>query len=330
VSVHHVIVGDVSHGVSRLALELSEGRPRTRVAPPRDPQHARDLRAALPDPRDAPAVHLHVTDGLLGTDPAAALAALTAGRRVAVTLHDVPQRAEGEARWARRTAVYAALAAAADLVVVSSEHERATLAALGIPAHAALPLPIDAHRVRPRPEDEPTVGVLGWVHPGKGLAVLAVAVAATRRPATLVALGGVVPGHEAHVDELRRDADRLGLGLRITGYLGDDELLDAASRVRVPVCPHRHVSASGSIGSWLAAGRRPIVADGAYAREVAARLPGALDVTDDLTRSVAAALDDPGSTVLPADLRAGPDRRAAAAAQDALLQDWARRPAPVV
>jgi hypothetical protein len=71
------------------------------------------------------------------------------------------------------------------------------------------------------------------------------------------------------------------------------------------------------------------VADGAYAREVADRLPGALHVTDDLAGAVATALDEPGTTVLPPDLRAGPDRRAAAAAQDALLQDWVRRAAPV-
>lgn len=324
---HPVIVGDPSHGVTRLALQLTTGRPRTTVPALGDVAAARAARALLPSPAEAPAVHLHLTDGLLGPDPAGALTALTRGRRTAITLHDVPQRDEGRARWERRTAVYAGLAAAADLVIVSSEHERAALDALDVRADRVLPLPIDARRVVAGPEIEPTVGVLGWVHPGKGLAMLAVAVAATRRPVTIVALGGVAPGHEDLADRLRRGCAVLGLDFRCTGYLDDATLLREAARVRVPVCPHRHVSASGSIGSWLSAGRRPIVADGGYAREVAARMPGGLHVTDDLTAAVAAALDDPAPTLLPDDVPTGPTTDAAARAEAELLADWARRAA---
>lgn len=326
-TVHHVIVGDPSHGVTRLALQLTEGQARTRTPALRDVPDAVAARDRLPSVVDAPAVHLHLTDSILGGDPVGALRALTAGRRTAITLHDVPQRAEGRARWVRRTAVYAGLAAAADLVLSSSAHERSALRDLGIDAHGVLPLPIDAHRVAARPQDEPTVGVLGWVHPGKGLDVLAVAVAAVRRPATIVALGGVAPGHEQLADRLRHGCEVLGLGFRCTGYLDDVTLLEEAARIRVPVCPHRHVSASGSVGSWLSAGRRPIVADGGYAREVAERLPGALRVTDDLTAAIATALDDPASTVLPDDLPIGPDTPAAADAQAALLARWSGRAA---
>jgi len=325
VSVHHVIVGDPSHGVTRLALQLTHGRPRTRIPAPRDVEDAIAARGRLPSVADAPALHLHLTDAILGGDPVGAIRALTRGRRTAITLHDVPQRAEGRDRWVRRTAIYGGLAAAADLVISSSAHERDALRALGIRTHDVLPLPVDAHRVAAAPEDEPTVGVLGWVHPGKGLDVLADALAAVHRPATIVALGGDAPGHEGLADRLRRDCEVLGLGFRCTGYLDDDTLLREASRVRVPVCPHRHVSASGSVGSWLSAGRRPIVAAGGYAREVAARLPGALRVTDDLGAAVAAALDDPASTVLPTDLPIGPDTPAAADAQTALLVRWADR-----
>jgi glycosyltransferase involved in cell wall biosynthesis len=323
--VHHVVLGDPSHGVSRLALQLSQGLPRTALPALRGPGDAPAARARLPDPGRAPLVHLHLTDALLGPDPAAALVELVRGRRAAITLHDVPQPAEGVARFARRARDYAALSAAADVVLVCSRHEQEGLRALGARADAVLPLPIDARLVPARPGPEPTVGVLGWVHPGKGHAALADALAATDRPGIVVALGGVAAGHEGLDDELARHCAAVGVGFRCTGYLDDMSLLREAARIRVPVCPHRHVSASGSVGSWLSAGRRPIVADGGYARELDARLPGALRLTDDLPRALAAALDDPASTVLAADALVGPTGPEAAEAQAAALDRWARR-----
>ncbi|WP_051471207.1 hypothetical protein [Patulibacter minatonensis] len=321
--VHHLVVGDESHGVSRLALQLTRGRSSTLVAAPRTVADAAEAAEALPARDAAPVLHLHLTDGLLGPDPIDAFRAITDGRRAAVTLHDVPQRAEGHARWQRRSAVYAALASLADLVVVSSEHERAGLEALEVGVDHVLPLPIDGRRVRPRPSDEPTVGVLGWIHPGKGLARLAVTLAALRTPITIVAIGGVAPGHEDHAAALVRGCDVLGVGLRVTGYLDDDALLREAARVRVPVCPHRHVSASGSIGSWMSAGRRPIVVDGGYQRELAARLPGALEVVEDLRAPVGRALHDPAATLLPPGLVVGPSTDRAAQAQHDVLAAWA-------
>lgn len=348
-AVHHLVLGEASHGVARLALQLTPGAPRTLAPALRGTDDARAVRALLPPADEAPCLHLHLTDPLLGPDPVAALVELTRGRRVAITLHDVPQPEEGAARFARRAAVYAGLASAAELVLVSSAHEAAGLAAIGgvaaegpgagvpapgartvgrassgVVADAVLPLPIDARRVPAAPEPEPTVGVLGWVHPGKGLDALAVAIAATGRPATLVALGGVAAGHEGLDDELARGCAALGVGFRCTGYLDDMSLLHEAARVAVPVCPHRHVSASGSMGSWLSAGRRPIVVDGAYARELEARAPGALHLTDDLAGAVAAALDDPSSTLLPPGLAVGPTTAEASAAQADLLGRWAR------
>ncbi|CAB4903180.1 unannotated protein [freshwater metagenome] len=322
--VHHVVVGDPTHGVARLALQLSAGLPRTVVAALAGPDDARRAAALLPGPEDAPALHLHVNDDLLGPTPAATLGALAAGRRVAVTLHDVPQPGEGDARVARRVAVYRELAAAADLVVVCSEHERAGMRRAGSDADAVLPLPIDARLVPAAPQADATVGVLGWIHPGKGHAAVADALATLDRPATLVALGGVARGHEGLDDELADRCARQGVGWRCTGYLHDMEQLRGASRVAVPVCPHRHVSASGSMGSWLSAGRRPLVVDGGYAREVAERNPGAIALVDDLAAALGRALHDPASTVLSPGTRVGPTTPGAAAAQAALLHGWAR------
>ena len=42
----------------------------------------------------------------------------------------------------------------------------------------------------------------------------------------------------------------------------------------MPVCPHRHFSASGSLMTWLGAGRKVLVTDSDYAREIDAWLPG--------------------------------------------------------
>jgi glycosyltransferase involved in cell wall biosynthesis len=321
--VHHVVVGDGAHGVTGVALALSAGRPRTRIPALQDPDDARAARALLPDPAVAPLLHLHLTDNLLGSDPVGALRVLTADRRVAVTLHDVPQAAEGAARFRRRAELYVALGAAADLVAVCSAHERDGLRALGGTADHVLPLAIDARLVPGAPGPEPTVGVLGWLYPGKGHAELAALLAGLGRPTTLVALGAVSAGHDGLDDELAAHCAALGVGFRCTGYLDDMTLLHEAARVAVPVLPHRHVSASASLGSWMSAGRRPVVAAGGYARETAARLPGALTVTDDLAAAVAAALDDPASTVLPADVPVGPTTTEAAAAQDAVLAAWA-------
>jgi glycosyltransferase involved in cell wall biosynthesis len=325
--VHHVVVGDGAHGVTGVALALSAGRPRTRVPAPRDVDEARAAQALLPPPDAAPLLHLHLTDNLLGADPVGALRELAAGRRVAITLHDVPQAAEGAARFYRRSALYARLCAAADLVLVSSVHEQRALRSVGGAADHVLPLAIDARRVAADPGTAPTVGVLGWLYPGKGHAELAETLAGLGRPTTLVALGAVSAGHEGLDAELAARCAALGVGFRCTGYLDDMTLLHEAARVAVPVLPHRHVSASASLGAWMAAGRRPIAAAGGYAAETAHRLPGALVVVDDLAAAVAAALEDPASTVLPADVPVGPTTAEAARAQDAVLDAWAARAA---
>ena len=55
---------------------------------------------------------------------------------------------------------------------------------------------------------------------------------------------------------------------------------------------------SGSIGTWLSAGRRPVVVDGGWAAELAARIPGSLTLTDDLVGALATAFDTPATTWL--------------------------------
>ncbi|MDO9354971.1 MAG: glycosyltransferase [Solirubrobacteraceae bacterium] len=323
--VHHLVLGTPDHGVTRLALQLLRPQDDRTLHPAlRGPGDLDALLEALPSPDDAPVVHAHLTDGLLGPEPEADVAAVALGRRLAVTLHDVPQYREGLERHARRLELYRRLQERADLVIVSSHHERL---ALGPDRRArptaVLPLPIDARQVRAAPEAEATVGVLGWIYPGKGHARVLQALATLPAPTTLVAIGAVASGHAGLDRTLAALAADLGVGFRTTGYLDDRAMLEAAARVRVPVCAHLHISASGTVGSWLAAGRRPVVADGGYAEELLRRTPGSLDVTDDLGPAIAERLLDPSPTVLGDDLVVGPSTPQAAEAQARVLARWA-------
>lgn len=101
----------------------------------------------------------------------------------------------------------------------------------------------------------------------------------------------------------------------------DAELPARLRAATVPLAPHRVVSASGSIGSWLAAGRRPLVPDVAYTREVAARCPGSLWLYDDLGAALRRALADPAATWLAPGTPTGPDLAATLAAYRAVWAD---------
>jgi hypothetical protein len=118
--------------------------------------------------------------------------------------------------------------------------------------------------------------------------------------------GAAAQGHEDLEARLLDRAGRSGVVFRVTGFIEDDELAAALAGAGVPVAPHRHISASGSVNSWIAAGRRPIVRRGGYSVEVAERLPGALVLADSLHDAISAAVDDPGSTRLDPTTRVGP------------------------
>ncbi|GAA3223451.1 hypothetical protein GCM10017691_10460 [Pseudonocardia petroleophila] len=266
-------------------------------------------------------VHAQFTDALWGPDIASAADAFTswaagAPRPLVVTLHDVPGADPDPARDARRTAGYARVVAACDAVVVSAEHEAAKVAALSGRAATVVGLPVPdpvPGGAEPAWADRPTLGVLGFVYPGKGHAdVLDAAARHPSRP-RVVAAGGASPGHGTLVAELRARAAADGVDLVVTGALSDADLTAAARAVTVPVVPGRTVSASGTLATWWACGRRPLAADGPYVREQATRRPGSvitygrLDVTD--------ALADPARTRL-----AAPPRCTAGAAHAALYR----------
>lgn len=257
----------------------------------------RDLR-----PVRADVVHVQFTDALFGLEIGSSAAAFvrwreTADAPVVVTLHDVPGDDADPARDARRTAGYARVLRAADAVVVSGEHEAARIRHLVEPHVVPLPVqPLAAPGPRPPWADATTLGVLGFVYPGKGHDV-ALEVAA-ELGVQVVAAGGPSPGHEPLVDDLRRQADRRGVVLHVTGAVSEADLHAAARAVTVPLAAYRTLGASGSLATWHAASRRPVVNPGAYTREVDARWPGCVRLAEDLVAAAAEALADPASTWL--------------------------------
>jgi hypothetical protein len=293
--------GDPRHGVDRHAQALAARLDRVR-------------------PVAIDRVHLHFCDRLWGDSPEAAAALVeqvAAARRVAVTLHDVPQPSDGTAL-PRRVAAYRRVAAVARGVAVSSRHEATLLARHTEPGLAPLvvPLPIDPLAApQPGPVDD-DVALLGFVYPGKGHAEVLAALGSLADPPPLTVLGGAAPGHDAEVAVLAAQAAAAGVPLAVTGYLEDADQRRRILRAGVPLAAHRHVSASASITAWIAAGRRPLVPADPYTREMAALRPGTVTLYEpgELLPAIARARQDPASTWLGADAVLAPGLRETTAA----------------
>ncbi|MEX3504991.1 glycosyltransferase family 1 protein [Corynebacterium sp. LK2510] len=252
----HLIVGPDNHGVTAYALALAH-------------HTGADIVRGGPLP-DGP-IHVTFTDHLFGPTPDAAVDALltTLGPRpFSVSLHDVPQPQEGAERFARRAPAYRRITAAATLSVVNSAHEASFFD--GDVDIIRLPIPrIDLPAVDMIPY---TVGILGFLYPGKGHEDLIAALRGTEY--RLRFLGSVSRGHEAWADSLATHAE-------ITGWLSDKQLALEVARTEIPVCAHRHYSASGSLMTWLGAGRTVLASDSPYTREIDQWLPGRITLVSD-------------------------------------------------
>ena len=218
-----------------------------------------------------------------------------------MTLHDVPAPT-GSSRSMRRVDGYRRVAEAADSLVVASVHERGRLRRAGISTPVlVIPLPIIPGAPptdRRRATRRRSVAVLGFVYPGKGHAEVIAAVRSLPPDVQIVALGRPSDGHQPLVDCLRRTATSMDRRLLVTGFLDDATLADALHRVDVPVVPARSVSASASAATWIAAGRRPLIARNAYSTELAAYDPDLVTLYDsgELASAIERAIDDPSTT----------------------------------
>lgn len=317
----HVVAGPDRHGVVIHALRLAAALPAlarltVRLSADRAGETPPGLATAWPA---GSAVLLHVTDRLLGPDPETAaglIESLASRYRLALSLHDIPDPGEGGDWFARRRSAYARLAAGADHLVVASDVERSRLLSLMDPlaARAAadrvtvIPLPVERDAAAAGPvgpasaaasSAESELAVLGFLHPGKGVEDVldaAVRVRSGGVPVRVTSYGPVSEGHADLVDALATRARQHGVPFTVSGYLTENRLRHVLATADVPIAPHRHVSASGSVNSWIAAGRRPIVRRSGYAAELAERMPGTVTLADDLTQAVRTALRDRTST----------------------------------
>ena len=319
-SPHHLLLGPDTHGVTRYAGE---------VAAAAGAHVVRDVRD-LPGGASA---HLHVTDRLVDRDPAVAAAAveeLARRVRLTVTLHDVPQPTDGPG-FGARAAAYGRMVRASHAWATNSRHEHALVRrwCVADARGEVIPLPVfagpastaDDHPTLPTSPTSPApvVGVFGYVYPGKGHRQVARAAAALRRagtPARVRVLGSAAPGHDDELDVLVRTSRERGVPVEVTGRVPEAEVVRALRGVAVAVAAHRNVSASGSVNSWIAAGRRPLVRDSAYSREMAALRPGTTTLFDDasLVPCLEAALQQPSSTWIAPGTDLGPDLEDTAAA----------------
>ncbi len=311
--------GPPGHGVVRHARLVAEQAATHGVHPHRGRGSTIPAVRETGVPGPPQLTHAQFTDAVWGPDIASAASAFEtwaarAPRPLVVTLHDVPGADPDPARDARRGAGYARVVAVCDAVVVSAEHEAAKITRLTGRAAVVIDLPVPAPvpgGAVPTWADRPTLGVLGFVYPGKGHDVaIDVAAAFGLR---MVTAGAAAPGHDGLVRGLRDRAAAGGVELVVTGSLSDADMTAAARAVTVPLVPSATVSASGTLMTWRGCGRRPLAAGGEYAVELARRHPGTVRTYDgDPHVEVARALADPDRTRLRRS--AAPDAGAAHAA----------------
>ncbi len=308
----HVVIGDSEHGVVRHAVSIAEafGHPVARAGT----VDRLDLTAL----DGADIIHIAFTDRLFGAqaeEAAVTFAGLaeevrTRGAALSVTLHDLPA---GASAWAdRRRVAYRAVCAPAAGVVVNSRRELDLVAELVASPRSLrmIPLPIERVPAPPaRPAPDATVVVLGFVFPDRGYEQV---IAALPDHTGLLALGRASAGHESLPDELSARAADSGHTFDISGFVPDADLAAQLWSAGVPVAPNRRVAASGSIGTWIGHGRRPLVPDTTYTRELEARAPGTLwrydpDDPEALRSAIARSMADPSRTWITPGTPIGPD-----------------------
>ncbi|WP_375499126.1 glycosyltransferase family 2 protein [uncultured Jatrophihabitans sp.] len=309
VRVLHLVPGPAEHGVVRHAVDVAHscGHEVLRVE---GTGHIE-----LPTLSAYDVVHVPVTEQLFGRDLDTAAAAFThladavhaAGAALSVTLHDLPH--DKSPFQTRRALFYEQVVGAARGVVVNSDVELDLVTPWAVAVHSLrrIRLPVEQVRAVPTPGPAPRaeITVLGFVFPDRGYEDV---ITALPDDASLVALGRASEGHD---DLLERYATLADGRFRAVGFVPDDELAAQLRVAAVPVAPNRRVTASASINTWLAHGRRPLVPDGPYAREVAATRPGALWIYDpddpaDLPDALRVALSEPERTWLGPDVPRGP------------------------
>ena len=316
-----LLIGPRQHGVVIFGHRIAD------ALPPETPrQWAPDVATVLDGGvtlGNLDLVHVHFTDQLFADrcERSAAqfvrLAAAVrrqAGAEMTVTLHDIPYAEADTARFARRTAAYSAvIEACAGRVIVSSEHEAARVRAFHADCRpTVIPLPIvSPPDVGPAHSDDAEVTVIGFIYPGKGHAEAIRAVRHLPDAVGVTALGRATEQHGDLRSELQDLSESIGRRFTVTGFVPEPDFTRRLRTAAIPLAAHSDISASGSIASWLGAGRRPLVPDGPYTRELEERCPRSVTRYPPgeaaLANALATALAHPRSTWLDADVELYPN-----------------------
>ena len=146
------------------------------------------------------------------------------------------------------------------------------------------PLP-DASKARAALEIDPaalTVTVLGFIHRQKGHDRVVRALPHLPDTAQALFVGAPSDPGGRFAGDLRAEAEALGVAdrVRITGYVDEDTLNQYLAATDVAVCPFREAAASGSLSTWIAAGRPLVVSDLPLFAPYRAAAPEAFAVVD--------------------------------------------------
>ncbi len=144
------------------------------------------------------------------------------------------------------------------------------------PAEARAKLDVEGRRI---------VTLLGFIYGRKGHQPMVEAIRGLHEDVLVVFAGGPIAGRTAFVDLLRERARDLGAGpgrLCITGWLTEEELETWIAATHLAVAPFKRLSASGSLSTWIAAGKPILTSDLPGFREYNARVPGALRLLESL------------------------------------------------
>jgi GT2 family glycosyltransferase len=338
--IRHVVIGPDRHGVVMHSQLIAAACGHEVLRAPTAGEVGRDQLSG------AEVVHVGFTDRTFGDTMSQAVEALSslatevraAGAVLSLTLHDIPHDDSQLQR--RRRAGYRQIMALAHGLVVNSQVELGLVQDDAQHVHslrvAALPVPAPVRAACFRPgeatgETRPVqVGVLGFLYPDRGYeAVIDAAPEAGR----VLAVGQPARGHEDLPDRHAAQAARRRISWAVTGYVPDDELAGVLAAVDVPVAPNRRVTASASVNTWTAHGRRVLMPDSPLGRELNRTRPGHVLLYDPddpaaLAAAIAEAVTDPARTYVPAGARGGPTVKSVAQIYDEHLASC-RVPRPV-
>ena len=206
-----------------------------------------------------------------------------------VTLHDIFERRSVRERYLDADAwTLRWLGRAADRIVVHSEVEVERLRGF-IPHDRIRVVPhfVERRELRLTPEnararlglsERRVVTLLGFVYGRKGHRYAVEAVPYLPEDVVMIYAGGPVAGRTFVHDLAVAKAAELGLGdrFRITGYLSDEDLETWIAATHLAILPFTDLSASGSLSTWISAGKPMLASDLPGLREYDSRVPGAL------------------------------------------------------